>query len=1051
MLEGERAQSSLNQEQANRLAESLSALEQELSTTKEQLGEAHAQHQARLGQIEEISAVRDTMKDRANALDNKISELTKEIEAREGIISSKDSKIEELNAALAGFEDKLGERERVSKDREKESAERIRALEEQLSRRDAALRDVESRLGERKAELESRHKETENLTAEISRLSGELSALQEQKEASEKHLGDALKESSGRAEGAEKLVSNLQGRLAEADTRAAGLSHELDATRETAAKELERERNASAGLEKSLAEVRASFEDNLGQAAAQIEDLKTTVSRLDAEIKEKGETLAVRKKEAADRVLGLEDELNQKSDALKKLSRTLADREREVESKEQAAAKLNERISSLDANLKASSEQIREFKAGAKAAEKKLKQHERMVRSAREETERSGKLAKEKDRLVADLQRTLESTRKELAKKTGAELKFSPLEAELSEKERMLAVVRHDVADLQAKYDELNQRAEKSEEKASELQSEKTEGEQEISRYRDRIGKLERTLSERETEEEGRSRELRSRIEKLEEVTEEKIKAEAAAEVARQEIARLRSEHDAIAESLKEQVKEAMKELTKAREASEAQTEKHHRETDALRDRIAQAESVKAAPEPEARPEAVTPAAPEPALAPEAKLEPAETPPVPRTEQIASAEPVEEPEVAESIEEQDIPDADPKVVEELREHSSSIEWAGDFESFQVSDVNAFSVNMTEKIARNPGELYNPLCVYGPSGCGKTHIIHAIGELSTSEDPDLTCALIPISSLLALVQSDKSTIDIWVATVQLLIIDDFQLADVSPALQEKLYLFLSALAEENAQIVIASEEPPIRMNYLQEYFLRFLEGGLLARLEPHPDILEERKAAAEAIGAAAMAMAAQPEPEPGDATPEEAPDGSQAEPRESKTGSKKEFLDEFLTANPSLTEANFRGRRVFGDFEEAFRYPNKKWKNKFPLLIIDEDAERRNHFFHALANKLNEIFDKPVSLLLLDELAEMLALAPSFDWNGLLNKLAASAVVLMDDCESVIRLPDSAAGYMRAIIEDISKRDILLTIGMSKQYKKEPVFGAVFKKASRRKI
>ena len=79
------------------------------------------------------------------------------------------------------------------------------------------------------------------------------------------------------------------------------------------------------------------------------------------------------------------------------------------------------------------------------------------------------------------------------------------------------------------------------------------------------------------------------------------------------------------------------------------------------------------------------------------------------------------------------------------------------------------------------------------------------------------------------------------------------------------------------------------------------------------------------------------------------------------------------------------------------------------------------------------------------------MTPSFDWNGLLNKLGKSAVVLINGCEDIERLPDSATGYMQAIIEDIAKRDILLLIGMSKRYKKEPVFGTVFKKASRKKI
>jgi hypothetical protein len=37
------------------------------------------------------------------------------------------------------------------------------------------------------------------------------------------------------------------------------------------------------------------------------------------------------------------------------------------------------------------------------------------------------------------------------------------------------------------------------------------------------------------------------------------------------------------------------------------------------------------------------------------------------------------------------------------------------------------------------------------------------------------------------------------------------------------------------------------------------------------------------------------------------------------------------------------------------------------------------------------------------------------------------------------------------MEEISKRNILLLFGTSKHYKKEPVFGTVIKKATRKKL
>jgi hypothetical protein len=248
-----------------------------------------------------------------------------------------------------------------------------------------------------------------------------------------------------------------------------------------------------------------------------------------------------------------------------------------------------------------------------------------------------------------------------------------------------------------------------------------------------------------------------------------------------------------------------------------------------------------------------------------------------------------------------------------------------------------------------------------------------------------------------------------------------------------------------------------MNYLEEYFRRFLEEGLLVRLEPHPDVAEEQERAAAEAEAAARSLT-----EPPDAEEKVAPDGEAEEPPDDELEEQPEdetapaepaedFLAKFLSADSSIETSGFRGKRSFDEFEEAFKYPNKKWKNKFPLLVIEDDEDRRKRFLNALASRLGEIFPSPVSLLSIEELAEMLALTPSFDWNGLLNKLIQSGVVLVNDCESVIRLPDSAAGYLQAIMEELSKRDTLLMMGTSKRYKKEPVFGGIYKKASRKKI
>ncbi len=100
--------------------------------------------------------------------------------------------------------------------------------------------------------------------------------------------------------------------------------------------------------------------------------------------------------------------------------------------------------------------------------------------------------------------------------------------------------------------------------------------------------------------------------------------------------------------------------------------------------------------------------------------------------------------------------------------------------------------MAEKIARNPGELYNPLHIYGPQNSGKTHILHAIGDLSTSEDPGLICELHSLASLIDAMQANPAKVEEWLKDLRLLILDDFEISSVTPDLQLQLFNFLKAL-------------------------------------------------------------------------------------------------------------------------------------------------------------------------------------------------------------------------------------------------------------------
>ncbi|MBO7681395.1 MAG: chromosomal replication initiator protein DnaA [Clostridia bacterium] len=162
-----------------------------------------------------------------------------------------------------------------------------------------------------------------------------------------------------------------------------------------------------------------------------------------------------------------------------------------------------------------------------------------------------------------------------------------------------------------------------------------------------------------------------------------------------------------------------------------------------------------------------------------------------------------------------------------------------FETFVVGNSNTFAHAAALAVANAPGEAYNPLFIYGNSGLGKTHLLYAICERTTRENPDAKILYTRgedfTNELIASIQ--KQTMDKFhdkYRTVDVLLVDDVQFISGKTQTQEEFFHTFNALVQDKKQIVLTSDRPPKEIANLEDRIRTRFEWGLLADIQP-PDL------------------------------------------------------------------------------------------------------------------------------------------------------------------------------------------------------------------------
>ncbi len=161
-----------------------------------------------------------------------------------------------------------------------------------------------------------------------------------------------------------------------------------------------------------------------------------------------------------------------------------------------------------------------------------------------------------------------------------------------------------------------------------------------------------------------------------------------------------------------------------------------------------------------------------------------------------------------------------------------------FENFVAGESNKFARAIGLAVAEKPGTMYNPLFIYGNSGLGKTHLMHAIGNYICKNSCKKVLYVTSDQFVneffkyknekdLTLIEQFKNKY----RNLDVLMIDDIQYFDISPAIQQEFFNTFNELHRNNKQIIICSDRSPDDLKKLEDRLKTRFNWGITVNIFP----------------------------------------------------------------------------------------------------------------------------------------------------------------------------------------------------------------------------